>query len=331
MKSKLPLHIFLFLLTFFTLTLKEHTFDALYVLLDWFFFAVLNVDLFGQHFRVAEASGGLYAYFMREIAYSMPLLTILLAHEMGHYVPARYYGIRATLPFFIPMPFGPIGTMGAVIKIEEAIPDKKKLFDIGVGGPLMSFILSIPCWIVGIYFSKVINLSDYISQIPAGEQGLVFGDSLFTYWTIQLLHGPLDLKTQNIVIHPLAQAGWVGFFITAINLFPFGQLDGGHVIYSLFGEKYRNWIYYLFIAFICLGFISLNWVIWGFIIYFFIKVEHPFVPDYHQGLNKIRKFLGAFMLASLIFIFVPNPIATTSELETPTLLEDIIQSIKDIL
>lgn len=331
MKSKPTLHIFLFVLTFYTLTLKEHSFDALYVLFDGLFYSVLSIDLFGQHSRVVEASQGLYSYFLKEIAYSVPLLTILFAHEMGHYVPARYYGIRATLPFFIPMPFGPIGTMGAVIKIEEAIPDKKKLFDIGVGGPLMSFILSIPCWIIGIHFSEVVNLSDYISSIPSGQQGLVFGDSLFTYWSIQLLHGPMDMKTQNLVIHPLAQAGWVGFFITAINLFPFGQLDGGHVIYSLFGEKYREWIYYLFIGFILLGLISFNWVVWAFIIYFFIKVEHPFVPDFHSGLNGVRKFLGFFMLVSLIFIFVPNPIATTSEINTPSLFEDILEGIRGLL
>ena len=327
MKSRSGLHIFLFIVTFFTLTLKEHTFDALYLCLDWLLYGSLNLDLFGQHFRILEARDGLYAYFLRETAYSLPLLTILLAHEMGHYIPARYYGIKATLPFFIPMPFGPIGTMGAVIKIEEAIPDKKKLFDIGVGGPLMSFLLSIPCWLIGVYYSQVVNLSDYFSQLPKGQQGLVFGDSLFTYWTIQLFHGPLDMQTHNLVIHPLAQAGWVGFFITAINLFPFGQLDGGHVIYSLYGEKYRDWIYYLFLGFICLGLVSLNWVIWGFIIYFLIKVEHPYVPDAQMGLNNFRKFLGYFMLFSLIFIFVPNPIATTSEINSPSLFEDFINGI----
>ena len=325
MKSKTTFHIFLFVLPFFTLTLKERTFDGLYIAIEGLIYWIFEYDLFQQHLDLVNARESLWLYFQREISYSIPLLTILLAHEMGHYVPARLYGIRATLPFFIPMPFGPIGTMGAVIKIEEAIPDKKKLFDIGVGGPLMSFILSMPCWLIGVYFSEVVNVSDYISGLNNGDQGLVFGDSLFTYWTIQWIHGPVDMHTQNIVIHPLAQAGWVGFFITAINLFPFGQLDGGHVIYSLFGEKYRNWIYYLFLAFICLGFISLNWVIWGFIIYFLIKVEHPFVPDHRDGLDRSRRFLGFFMLFTLIFIFVPNPIATLSEINTPSLFDDIIK------
>jgi membrane-associated protease RseP (regulator of RpoE activity) len=326
-KSKTSSHIFLFILTFFTLTFKERTFDALYIVFDWIYFSLTGLELFQEHTLMIEAGQQIWVYFQRELSYSIPLLTILFAHEMGHYVPARIYGIKATLPYFIPMPFGPIGTMGAVIKIEEAIPDKKKLFDIGVGGPLMSFILSIPCWLIGVYYSEVVNIADYMSLMTHGVQGLVFGDSLFTFYTIQWIHGSIDMKTQNLVIHPLAQAGWVGFFVTAINLFPFGQLDGGHVIYSLFGEKYRNWIYYLFLGFVFLGFLSLNWVIWGFIIYFFIKVEHPFVPDHKSGLNKWRKFIGFFMLFSLVLIFVPTPIATLSELNTPTLIDDLINMI----
>ena len=142
MKSKTSFHIFLFILTFFTLTLKERSFDALYVVFEWIYYSLTGLELFQDHTIVSEAGQQIWIYFQREVSYSIPLLTILFAHEMGHYVPARIYGIKATLPYFIPMPFGPIGTMGAVIKIEEVIPDKKKLFDIGVGGPLEFYSLN---------------------------------------------------------------------------------------------------------------------------------------------------------------------------------------------
>ncbi|MCB1143558.1 MAG: site-2 protease family protein [Leptospiraceae bacterium] len=324
MKSTLSVHIFLFGATFLTLTLKERTLELIGVSVQ-FLYALLFNDVSSESITlVGNYYSEILAHFNTEVYYSIPLLLILLAHEMGHYLPARYYGIRATLPFFIPMPIGPIGTMGAVIRIEEPIPDKKKLFDIGVGGPLMSFLLSIPCWIIGVYYSDVINVKDYMDSVPM-DRSLVFGDSLFTYWSVQLLHGPMDMKTHNLLIHPLAQAGWVGFFVTAINLFPFGQLDGGHVIYSLFGEKYREWIYYLFLCFLFLGLVNFNWVIWGFIIYFLIKIEHPYVPDSFDGLDRIRKSLGFFMLFALLFIFVPIPMTTLSEMNQPTLLEDIFR------
>jgi membrane-associated protease RseP (regulator of RpoE activity) len=327
-KSKLPLHIFLFSATFITLTLKEKTLEVVFVLFRYLigsiFMNLTDEITIEIHTYLQEIS----IIATKELSYSIPLILILLAHEMGHYLPARYYGIKATLPYFIPMPIGPIGTMGAVIKIHDPIGNKKELFDIGVGGPLMSLILSIPCWIVGLYYSNIVLLDEYFYGLPK-ENILLFGDSLFTYWTIQWIHGSIDFTVQNIVVHPLAQAGWVGFFITAINLFPFGQLDGGHVIYSIFGEKYRKWIYHLFLVFLFLGLINFNWVIWGFIIYFFIKIEHPYVPDSKNGIDKNRKFLGYFMLISLIFIFVPVPIITYQEMNQNSILQDIIKFLSE--
>ena len=180
MKSTLSVHIFLFGATFLTLTLKERTLELIGVSVQ-FLYALLFNDVSSESITlVGNYYSEILAHFNTEVYYSIPLLLILLAHEMGHYLPARYYGIRATLPFFIPMPIGPIGTMGAVIRIEEPIPDKKKLFDIGVGGPLMSFLLSIPCWIIGVYYSDVINVKDYMDSVPM-DRSLVFGDSLFTY------------------------------------------------------------------------------------------------------------------------------------------------------
>lgn len=295
MKSNPITHIFLALATFITLTLKDYIFPP-----------------YEEDFVKLVLS---------EIPYSTALFIILFAHEMGHYIPARFYGISSTLPYFIPMPFGPIGTMGAVIKIQEPIPDKKKLFDIGIGGPLMSFVLSVPCWILGLYWSEIIPIGDHPSSLDIP----ILGDSLFTHYSTIWVHRELNPLEEDILIHPLAKAGWVGLVITAINLLPFGQLDGGHVIYSLFGEKYRNWIYYLFIAFLGLGFVSFTWVIWGLILFFGIKVEHPYVPDSVEKLGAFRVFLGGFMLLSLIFIFVPIPISTLREMNSTFLYEDILR------
>ncbi len=287
------LHIFLAVATFITLTFQEATLFLPFLV------------------------GRLEELFWNGLPYSISLMFILFCHEMGHYIPAQIHGVRSTLPYFIPMPFGPVGTMGAVIKILEPIPDKKKLFDIGVGGPLMSLVLSIPCWIYGVYLSEVIEVP---SDTP--ENILVFGDSLFTYWSTYFIHGEIGFG-KDLMIHPLAKAGWVGLLVTAINLLPFGQLDGGHIIYALNGENYRNWIYYLFLVFLFLGFIHFSWVIWGFLIYYLIKVEHPFVPDAKETLGIGRTILGWSMLISILFIFVPIPLATLREMNSSKLYEDI--------
>ncbi|MDX1961478.1 MAG: site-2 protease family protein [Leptospiraceae bacterium] len=299
MKTSFKLHIFLFLLTFLTLTFRE----------GFFIIPILP---------------NLKEIFFLELPYSITLIFILFCHEMGHYIPARIHGIPSTLPYFIPMPFGPIGTMGAVIKMKGQFQDKSKLFDVGVGGPFMSLILSVPAWIIGLYYSELVPILD-ISQNP--NQILVFGDSLFTKWTSQWILGPYDPMQFDVMIHPLARAGWVGLIITAINLLPFGQLDGGHIIYSLFGESYRKWIYFLFIGFMFLSLVSFSWLIWAFLIYFLIKVEHPYVPDATEGISLSRKLLGGFMLLSFIFIFIPVPLTTMAEIHSPTLLDEMLKFI----
>jgi membrane-associated protease RseP (regulator of RpoE activity) len=298
--KSLHLHIVLFFLTFLTLTYRESLFSIIF-LFDW----QTGVDL-----------------LLLEWSYSVPLLLILLCHEMGHYVPARFYSLRATLPYFIPIPINPIGTMGAVIRIKDPIPDKKKLFDIGVGGPLLSFILSVPVWIIGLYLSELVPLS----TIQSWENSIRFGDSIFTYWTGQLILGPYSPEEFDILIHPLARAGWVGLIITAINLLPFGQLDGGHIIYSIFGERYRSWIYYLFLCLVILSLFHFSWLVWAFLIFYIIKIEHPFVPDSPTGeIGKSRVYLGLFMLVSLIFIFVPFPLEIGDSVSRNTLIGDLLR------
>ncbi len=289
----------LFIATFLTLTFKELIF------VGWFPF----------QFEVFRDT------LLAEYPYSVTLLLILFFHEMGHYIPARYYGIQVSFPHFIPFPFGPVGTMGAVIQIKERIPDKSKLFDIGVGGPLASLILSVLAWTIGLSFSELV-------MIPQGLDSshfLFFGDSLFTKLSAQLVFGAYDTNVYDVQIHPLARAGWVGLLITAINLLPFGQLDGGHIIYSVFGEKYRNWIHWIFIGFCLLGLWNITWLIWGFIIYFLLKVEHPFIQDGYPKVGKGRKILGIGMLISLLFIFVPQPLIMGPDLNKDSLFGYLVQ------
>ncbi|WP_210413211.1 site-2 protease family protein [Leptospira vanthielii] len=301
MESKKTIHILLFILTFFTLTYSD---------------IFLNP-------QVPQTLENYKLMFFENWPYSVSLLFILFAHEMGHYLPARHYGVKATLPYFIPLPVGPIGTMGAVIQIKQQIPDKKVLFDIGIGGPTASLVLSVIAWLVGISLSKVIEIPPDFDR----SGFLFFGDSLFTYFTTQWILGPIDLSTMDIQAHPLAKAGWVGLLITAVNLLPFGQLDGGHVIYSMFGEKYRNWIHRLFVFFLIFALIHFTWLLWGFIIYYVVKIEHPFIRDSASGIGKFRFYFGAAMLVTFLIIFVPKPIILGSEFEDSSLLIDIFRLI----
>ncbi|PJZ71034.1 peptidase M50 [Leptospira perolatii] len=311
-KSKIGLHVALFLLTFLTLTFQDST--LVLPFLKWTdIVQILSVQWM----------------------YSVPLLIILFCHEMGHYIAAKYYGIKATLPYFIPLPFSPVGTMGAVIRIQEPIRDKKQLFDIGIWGPLMSLFLSVPCYLVGLKYSHLVPVSEiaeHLANNPPGAASVRFGESLFTLASAQLVLGPFDASAYEVMIHPLAFAGWVGLLVTAINLLPFGQLDGGHVLYAVFGEKYRNWIYFLFSAFLFLALWNYAWILWGVLIYYLIRVEHPYVPDPVFPLDKIRRVSGIAILVTLILIFVPSPIELVTVAGTqPSLGEDLWNGITSIL
>ncbi|PJZ66942.1 peptidase M50 [Leptospira wolffii] len=309
-RPRYGLHLFLFILTFLTLTFQG---DLLY----------LPGKRWEEVMRI----------LLVQWPYSVSLLLILLCHEMGHYTAARYYGIRATLPFFIPMPMSPVGTMGAVIKILEPIRNKIQLFDIGIWGPAMSLFLSLPCLWIGLHFSTLESISDQVAQLAADSDraGLRLGNSLLVYWSSQKILGPFDSALYTVDYHPLAFAGWVGLLVTALNLLPFGQLDGGHIIYSLAGERYRKWIYYLFSLFLSLSIWNYSWIFWGLIIYYFIRVEHPYVPDSPIPMDKYRKYFGWAMLLSLVFIFPISPFEVVTNFGVQSSLgEDIWSTMKSL-
>ena len=171
-------------------------------------------------------------WFVGGPAYSFAIILILLGHEMGHYLMSRRYGIRATLPFFLPFPLPPFGTLGAVIRMESTVSSRKALFDTGVAGPLTSLLLSIPAIVIGLKLSKVIP----VSHIKEGT--LRLADPLLFSFIQRLVLGEIS-ENYEILLHPIGYAGWVGLFVTALNLLPIGQLDGGHIAYALFGRKSR--------------------------------------------------------------------------------------------
>jgi membrane-associated protease RseP (regulator of RpoE activity) len=233
------------------------------------------------------------------IIYAVVLLGILLGHELGHFLTCQYYRINATLPYFIPAPTL-IGTLGAFIKIKSPITRKQQLFDIGVAGPLAGFILSVPTLIYGLSLSKA------VPAIPR-EGSLIFGEPLLLKIAGSFIfkNVPPDF---DIVLHPLAFAGWVGIFVTALNLFPVGQLDGGHVAYALFGPKSRNLAKIFIALFIVMGvFFWIGWFIWAFLI-MVLGLKHPRVVDEATPLSARRKFIGFVVVMIFILCFIPDPI-----------------------
>lgn len=226
-------------------------------------------------------------------------MSILLAHEMGHYMMSRRYGIPATLPYFIPFPLSPFGTFGAIIKMKGIIINKNALFDIGIAGPLSGFIVSLPFVVLGIKLSTV--------QLVVGNMAFFqLGDPLLFKILQKILIGDIP-KGFDLVLHPFAYAGWVGLFVTALNLLPVGQLDGGHIIYAVFGNK-SKWIFALSIALLALLAIFYNpgWLVLVILLLIF-GMRHPEPFDMETGLDGKRKVLAFVILLIFVLSFTPSP------------------------
>ncbi len=230
--------------------------------------------------------------------FSIPLLAILLTHEMGHYLACRRHRLDATLPFFIPFPLG-IGTLGAFIRIRSAIADKRELFDVGASGPLAGFVVTIPVLLAGIALS-----TPGAEDIASG--GIILGEPLVFRLLAHLLHPGLP-EGMTLFIHPLGFAGWVGLLATALNLLPFGQLDGGHITYALFGRLHRLAAWPLLAVLVVLGFWWMGWWLWA-VIALVMGVRHPRVPDEQVPLDSRRRLLGWLCIAVFVLCFMPEPI-----------------------
>ena len=233
------------------------------------------------------------------IIYAASLLGILLFHEFGHYFACRYYRIDATLPYFIPAPTL-IGTMGAFIKIKSPIMWKRQLFDIGAAGPLAGFVVALPALLIGMMLSKPVPPIPHENAILFGEPLLL---KLFESIIFRGIPEPFDLA-----LHPVAFAGWVGILVTALNLFPVGQLDGGHIFYSFFGGKSRTVGRLMLVAFIVMGiFFWVGWFVWAALIAF-IGLKHPPVLDGAAPLSTGRKWTGVLIALIFILSFTPRPV-----------------------
>lgn len=233
------------------------------------------------------------------LPFSMTLLFILLTHEMSHYIASRIHHVAATLPYFIPAP-SIIGTFGAVIKMRPPIPDRRSLIDIGASGPIGGFIIAVIACIVGLHYSEV---------RPTGEmqEGLVFGSSLlFNFLSNVVLN--VDPAKYDIMLHPVAFAGWIGLLVTSLNLLPIGQLDGGHITYALFGEKHTLISGSMLPILVILGIKYWEgWLIWA-VLMIFLGYRHPPVVYPHIQLDRNRKLIGWIALVIFILTFTPTPV-----------------------
>jgi membrane-associated protease RseP (regulator of RpoE activity) len=229
----------------------------------------------------------------------LTLLGFLMAHEMGHFLACQYYGIRSTLPYFIPFP-NLIGTLGAFIRIRSPFENRKALFDVGIAGPIAGFVVAVPALIMSLPFSKV-------TPMKPGFSYFLFGESLmfkFVAWIFGL-HFPAGM---DINYHPVAFAALVGLFATALNLLPVGQLDGGHLIYALFGRRHRLISkVFVFGVIPLLMFFWTAWLMWA-VIPLILGINHPPTMDDEAPLGTKRKVVAVLGLIIFLLSFSPTPI-----------------------
>ncbi len=238
------------------------------------------------------------------LPFSLTLLLILLCHEMGHYLSARYHNLNVTLPYFLPAPPIPflIGTLGAFIRIRSPILNKPALLDVGAAGPLSGVLVTLPLLVLGLQLSDI----QVLPGGPAEMGGIVLGESLLFKFMSWLTLGSLPAD-HHIILHPMAFAGWIGLLVTNINLIPVGQLDGGHVSYALFGEKSTAIAKIFFGLLIGLGLMFwYGWLVWVIILYF-MGFSHPLPLEYWVELDSRRRVIGYLTIAVFVLTFMPAP------------------------
>jgi len=238
------------------------------------------------------------------VPFSFTLIAILGTHEFGHYFTARYYGVSVSLPFFIPAP-PPIflfGTMGAVIRMRSPARDRNSLFDIAVAGPLAGLVVAVPALLLGLQWSRV-------GMVLPDHSGMTFGDSLLMRLLTWMVFGPIP-PGMDVFVHPVALAGWVGLFVTALNLFPVGQLDGGRIAYALVGARHRQVSIVTLVGLAALSavFQSANWIVFGGLILLLMGFHHAPPLDDLTPLSPRRYALGVFCLILLIALIPPVPV-----------------------
>jgi membrane-associated protease RseP (regulator of RpoE activity) len=232
------------------------------------------------------------------LPFSFAIMIILLGHEMGHYLTCRYYGIDATLPYFIPAPT-PVGTMGAFIRIKSPIQHRAALLEVGIAGPIVGFVLAIP--ILAVALAK----SGYVAPGPPGST-IGLGEPLI-FKVIEVIMGKIPPPGMEINLHPIGIAAWFGLYATALNLIPVGQLDGGHVLYALFRQNHKHISQAFLFALIPLGlFYWHGWLLWTTVL-LIIGFRHPVTLNDSVPLSKRHLWLGWIGLAMFVLCFTPMP------------------------
>ncbi|MEK7286001.1 MAG: site-2 protease family protein [Nitrospirota bacterium] len=242
------------------------------------------------------------ADLMKGVPFSFTLMLILFVHEMGHYLTAQVYGVKTSLPYFIPgpwPPYGMVGTFGAFIQMREPVMQKKALLDIGAAGPFAGFGIAIIAICFGLYSSEIIQVEK--------ASGIKLGDPL-VFTLLSHLMAKAPAPGFDLILSPVAFAGWIGLFVTSLNLLPIGQLDGGHIAYALLGKNQKFLSITMVIVLIILGTIGWSgWYVWAAMGLLF-GVRHPPTLDEAVPLDFKHRLLGAASLLLLIITFIPVPI-----------------------
>jgi Zn-dependent protease len=246
--------------------------------------------------------------FWRGWPFSLSLMSILLAHELGHYFVSRCHGVPASLPFFIPLPLpeflgNVLGTLGAVIRMKAPITNRRAMLDIGAAGPLVGLVVTVPVLVIGLLLSQ-------IEPLPVDQVYFMEGNSLLYLVLKYAVFGQwLPSESVDVFIHPVAFAGWAGLLVTSLNLIPAGQLDGGHVLYSLLGEWAQRFTWPIILALAALGLVAWpGWFLWAGLVFLFGQ-GHPGPLDRITQLDTRRKLVAGLVLATFILTFTPVPLA----------------------
>lgn len=266
----------------------------------WAGIAMANPSVEEVAFEFSALSAGL--------PYGLSLMAILGVHELAHYLTARRYNIRATLPYFIPIPYTllfPFGTFGAFIQIRAPIPHRKALFDVGIAGPIAGFLMAVPILFWGLAHSTAVPLTEESSLFNFESFNPMA--SLFVAVLAKLALGSNLTSTSALQLHPVAIAGCLGVVITALNLMPIGQLDGGHIVHSMFGQRMGALIGQVArLLILALSFVQQEFLLWAILLFFIPAVDEPALNDVSE-LDNLRDFCGLLALALLVMIILPAP------------------------
>ena len=289
-RDRVWVHVVLFLLTVVTTTLvgAEHYAGFL------------------SDFTTRDPSMPVRDLIVRGFWYSGTILAILGCHELGHYFACRYYDVDASLPFFLPVPPPMLtGTLGAFIRIRQPIPSKRMLFDIGIAGPIAGFLVAVPALFMGVALSNVVRIPENAGSMLELGEPLLFKLASWMWWGTQP-------DGYSVNMHPMAFAAWFGLLATALNLFPIGQLDGGHISYAVLGPR-STYVTFatIGVAIALSAFFSSSWIVWtGLTIVMLVMFgpRHPRVFDEDVPLDRSRLILAACALLMFVVCFTPSPI-----------------------